>query len=84
MQAQKALFSAAEAGLVEVMQVALFYNCDVNAKLKDKGATQGPWSGALKANSPVARFATLCRNVHRHSTPSASLLAVMIDQNKHM
>ncbi len=36
MQAQKALFSAAEVGSVEVMQVALSYNCDVNAKLTDK------------------------------------------------
>ncbi len=36
MQAQKALFSAAKVGLVEVMQVALSYNCDVIAKLTDK------------------------------------------------
>ena len=36
MQAQKALFSAAKVGLVEVMQVALSYICGVNAKLKNK------------------------------------------------
>ena len=67
-QAQQALLSAAETGSVEIMQLAIAYDCDVNTKSADKVRHKALSQVPLVQKAPVnAEIHGLCPQLVRNT-----------------